>query len=127
MDIRYSSSGLPADPYSEAVIANEFIFLSGIVSEDMETGELLLGDIVYETNTVLENVKKLLQKYDSSMERIVKVEIYLRDYREIHQMNAAYVKHFPNGKLPARVCVEVGDLCAQCRIEMVVTALKVSV
>lgn len=124
MDIKYYSCDSAENLYSEAVIVNGVVFLSGIVSEDMETGELLLGDITHETNTILNNVKKLLSKYRSGMERVIKVEVYLRDYKDIDQMNEAYIKHFSNGKRPARFCAEVGNLYAQCKVEMVVTALQ---
>ena len=110
--------------YSEAVIVNDLIYLSGIVSEDLKTGELILGEIEDETEQVLKNLSLILEKHGSGMDKVIRVEIFLRDFKDRDRMNAVYVKFFPQNRLPSRVCVQVADLFDQCKIEILVIASK---
>lgn len=124
MNIKYIPSKITSSPYSEVVIVNDYLYLSGLVSENMKTGELLLGDIEFETDNIMNNLAQILNENDSGMDRLIRIEIYLRDYRDIEKMNATYIKHIPKEKLPSRLCVQVADLCDQCKIEVVAMACK---
>lgn len=110
--------------YSEAVLVNNTIYLSGIVSEDLNTGELILGEIEYETEQIMKNLSSILEKYGSGLDKVIRVEIFLRDFKDKDRMDATYVKFFPNNRLPSRVCVQVADLYGKCKIEILVIALK---
>lgn len=110
------------NPYSEAVILDDMIYLSGLVSENPETGELMLGTIEEETDQILKNLSGILVKNGSDMDHVVRVEIFLRDFKDRTKMNETYVRHFSKDRLPSRVCVQVLDLHDQCKIEVLVTA-----
>lgn len=111
-------------PYSDIVVEGKTLYLSGLVSEDMETGELVSGDITTETRQVFENLAAILAKYGSDMEHVVRVEVLLRDFSERDEMNAEYVRHFSPARMPARMCYGGVDLAETCKIEVMVTAVK---
>ena len=109
-------------PYSQAVRANGFVFVSGQIPLDPATGELLVGDIGQQTVRVLENLKAILEAAGSSMDRAVKVSVFLRDMSEFAGMNAIYAKYFPNNP-PARATVQVARLPRDVGVEIDVIAL----
>ena len=112
-------------PYSDLVVVNgDLLFLSGMVSEDLETGDLLPGDITAETRQTLSNLKTVLERYGSDMDHVIRVEVILSDFAERDAMNAEYVKHFSPQRLPSRVCFGGADLADGCKIEIMVTAAK---
>lgn len=113
-------------PFADVVVVdNDLMFLSGLISEDMETGEYLEGDIAAETCQTLNNLEKLLKEYGSDMEHVIRVEVILHEYKDCPEMNAEYVKHFNPEKMPARVCFGGVDLAAGCKIELMVIARKI--
>ena len=109
-------------PYSQAVRANGFIFVSGQIPIDPATGELLVGDIGQQTARVLENLKAILEAARSSLDKAVKVSVFLRDMSEFGGMNAVYSKYFPNDP-PARATVQVARLPRDVGVEIDVIAL----
>lgn len=104
--------------YSDAVIAGDEIYLSGLVSEDWETGELCPGTIEEETDRVLSNMKKMLMRYGSDMDKLIRVEIFLTDFSERDRMNTVYIRHFDKERMPSRLCVGVNALAEGCKVEM---------
>jgi 2-iminobutanoate/2-iminopropanoate deaminase len=109
-------------PYSQAVRANGFIFISGQIPIDPTTDELLCGDIGQQTTRVLENLKAILEAAGSSLDRAVKVSVFLKDMGEFAAMNAVYAKYFPANP-PARATVQVARLPRDVGVEMDVIAL----
>lgn len=109
-------------PYSQAVRANGFVFVSGQIPIDPATGDLLVGDIGQQTARVLENLKAILEAAGSSLDRAVKVSVFLRDMSEFGGMNAVYAKYFPNDP-PARATVQVARLPKDVGVEIDVIAL----
>jgi 2-iminobutanoate/2-iminopropanoate deaminase len=109
-------------PYSQAVIANGFAFLSGQIPLDPATGQLIEGDITAQTERVLENVKAVLEAAGSSLEAVVKTTVFLKDMSEFAQMNAVYGRYFP-GDAPARSTVEAARLPRDVRVEIDCIAL----
>ena len=100
------------------------LYLSGLVSEDMDTGELVAGDMTTETRQVLNNLERILKQYGSDMSHVLRVDVLLSDFSLRNEMNAEYIKHFPQEKIPARVCYGGVDLAAGCKIEIVAIAKK---
>ena len=112
-------------PYSDLVVVDgKFLFLSGLVSEDFETGELVPGDIATETRQALKNLAMILERYGSDMDHVVRIEVILADFSERDAMNAEYVKHFDPAHKPARLCFGGADLADGCKIEIMATAVR---
>jgi 2-iminobutanoate/2-iminopropanoate deaminase len=109
-------------PYSQAVKANGFIFVSGQVAFDPATGQLVEGDIARQTERVMENLKGILEAAGSSLHKAVKTTVYLKDMNDFAAMNEAYGRYFPSAP-PARATVEVARLPRDARVEIDVVAL----
>ncbi|OGP91804.1 MAG: deaminase, partial [Deltaproteobacteria bacterium RBG_16_47_11] len=99
----------PIGPYSQAIRAGNFIFLSGQTPIDPKTEELVKGDIRQQTQRVLENMKGVLESQGLGMEDVVKVSIFLKDMGHFIQMNEVYATYFSSSP-PARSTVEVSRL-----------------
>ena len=109
-------------PYSQAIQAGNFLFLSGQIPLDPTTGELVKGDIRKQTQQVLENIKGVLESQGLGMEDIVKVTIFLKDIGNFNQVNEVYATYFPSSP-PARSTVEVAKLPRDADIEIETIAL----
>jgi len=96
-------------PYSQAIKAGEFIFTAGQVGLDPQSGEIVDGGIEAETRQVLNNIKKILEAAGSSLDRVVKTTVYLRDIQDFAAMNGVYATFFPANP-PARSTVQVAAL-----------------
>ena len=88
--IQTSKVPTPIGPYSQAVIANGFLFASGQVAFDPATGELVLTDIQAETRQVMENIKAILEEAKLSFANVVKTTIFLSDMQLFAQVNEVY-------------------------------------
>ncbi len=104
-------------PYSQAIQAENLLFLSGQIALDPKTGELREGDIRQQTQQVLENVKGLLESLGLGMKDVVKVTIFLKDMGNFNQMNEVYAAYFSSAP-PARSTVEVAKLPRNAEIEI---------
>jgi 2-iminobutanoate/2-iminopropanoate deaminase len=109
-------------PYSQAIQAGDFLFLSGQIPLDPKTGELVEGDIRKQTQQVLENIKELLGSQGLGMEHVIKVTIFLKDIHSFNQVNEVYATYFPSSP-PARSTVEVAKLPKDTAIEIEAIAL----
>ena len=110
-------------PYSQAIKANGFVFISGQVAFDPATGELISGGIQEQTERVLNNLSAILAAAGSSWEKVVKTTVFLKDMGTFAQMNEVYAK-FCKGAPPARSTVEVARLPKDVAVEIDVIALQ---
>jgi len=110
-------------PYSQAVIAGGFVFTAGMLALDPQTGDVVGEDIGAQTRQALSNVQGILEAAGSSLDRVVKTTVFLRDIRDFPQMNAVYAEFFPADP-PARSTVEVGPLPKGALIEIDAIALR---
>jgi 2-iminobutanoate/2-iminopropanoate deaminase len=108
-------------PYSQAVRTGNLIFVSGQIPLDAATGQLVRGDIGTQTQQVLENVAAVLEAAGSSLAKVVKTTVYLRDLGEFGRMNEIYGKFFSRSA-PARATVQVARLPRDAAIEIDVVA-----
>jgi 2-iminobutanoate/2-iminopropanoate deaminase len=108
-------------PYSQAVVWNEMAFLSGQIPLDPATGQIVEGDIAAQTGRVLENIKAVLAASGSSIEQVLKTNVFLKDLGEFARMNEVYGRYFPKDP-PARSTVEVARLPRDVRVEIDVIA-----
>ena len=104
-------------PYSQAVIANGFAFLSGQIPLDPATNQLIEGDIAAQTERVMANLKAVLEACGSSLGEVVKTTVFLKDMGEFAKMNEVYGRHFSENP-PARATVEAARLPRDVRVEI---------
>jgi len=109
-------------PYSQAVKANGFVFLSGQIALDPRTQQIVEGDISAQTERVLENLKGIVEASGSSLQRVVNTTVFLTDMREFAAMNEVYSRYFVTHP-PARSTVEVARLPRDVRVEIDLIAL----
>jgi 2-iminobutanoate/2-iminopropanoate deaminase len=98
----------PAGHYSPAVVSNGFVFVSGQVAVDPETGEAVGGRIEDQTEICIRNLEKVLEAAGSSLDRVVKMTIYVSDESYWPAVNETYKKIFGDHK-PARAIIPVGS------------------
>jgi 2-iminobutanoate/2-iminopropanoate deaminase len=109
-------------PYSQAIKAGQWIFLSGQIPIDPETNQVALGSIEEQTSLVLRNAGHVLEAAGSSLERVVKVTLFIANMEEYPKINAVYSTFFPNIP-PARSVVQVARLPRDVGIEAEMIAL----
>ena len=114
----------PIGPYSQAVIAGDFIFTAGQVPVDPATNKVVEGDVQAQARRSLENIKAVLEAAGSSMNKVVKVTVFLKDMNDFAQVNEIYAQYFTENK-PARSAVQVAKLPLDVMVEIEAIALKV--
>jgi len=104
-------------PYSQAVVANGFAYLSGQIAIDPKTNQLITGDVGAQTTRVLENLKAVLEACESSLELVVKTTIYLQDLGNAATVNGIYAQYFPKNP-PARATIQAARLPLDVAVEI---------
>ena len=113
----------PKSPYSPAVRAGGFIFVSGQGPNDPATNQMSFGDIRHETRVVLNNVKRILEGCGASMADVVKCSVFLSDGKDFAAMNEIFAEFFCDHK-PARTTVEAKFAVPQMKVEIDCIAYK---
>ena len=114
-------------PYSQAVLANGFVFVSGQIPLDPATGAMIQStDVAVQAERVLENVKAVLAAAGSSLNDVVKATVFLADMADFAAVNAVYGRYFADGVRPARAAVQAAALPLGARVEIEVIALAQS-
>jgi 2-iminobutanoate/2-iminopropanoate deaminase len=121
--IQTSNAPDPIGPYSQAVLANDTLYVSGQIAINPQTGELVLSDIKSETIQVMENIKAILNAASISFENVVKTSIFLIDMNNFSMVNEVYGSYF-NTNFPARETVQVSKLPKSVNVEISVIAIK---
>ena len=122
---RITPPGTPAPmgPYSPAVRAGDFLFVSGQGPVDPATQKMSYGDIQHETRIVLNNVKRILEGCGSTMADVVKCSVFISDGKDFAAMNQIYAEFFGNAK-PARTTVETKFADPKMKVEIDCIAYK---
>lgn len=110
-------------PYSQAVEAGGFLFVSGQIPLDPASGEMVEGGIEAQTAQVLENLQAILIAAGASLTDVVKTTVYLKEMGDFARVNEVYVRYFAED-CPARVCVAVSDLPKGALVEIDVIAVR---
>ena len=110
-------------PYSQAIEAGGFVFVSGQIPLIPATGELVEGSVEVQTARVLENLKAILEAAGSSLESVVKTTVYITNMDDFAKVNGIYGQYFQENP-PARVCVEVSKLPKGVLVEIDVIAAR---
>jgi 2-iminobutanoate/2-iminopropanoate deaminase len=108
-------------PYSQAIQANDFIFVSGQIPLDPATQQIVEGGVAQQTERVLANLEAILRAAGSGLEKVVRTTVYLKDMGEFAAMNGVYERFFPFAA-PARSTVEVARLPKDVLVEIEVVA-----
>ena len=108
-------------PYSQAIIHNGIIYVSGQGAVDPQTNEIKLGSVEEEAGLALENLRIILQEAGSSLAKVLTVTVYLLDIEEYARFNEVYKKYFKENR-PARTCIQAGRLPFNTRVEITATA-----
>lgn len=109
-------------PYSQAVTAGGFVFTSGQIPLDPQTGEFVAGGIAEQTEQVIKNLSAVLEEAGTSLDRVVKTTVFLADMNDFAAMNEVYGRYFEAEK-PARSTVQAAALPRNARVEIDVVAL----
>ena len=109
-------------PYSQAIRAGGFIFVSGQIAIEPDSGTISPGGVSEQTDRVMKNLTAILAAADSHMEKVVKSTVYLKNMSDFAIMNEVYGKYFPDAP-PARATVEVSRLPKDVLVEIDVVAL----
>ena len=107
----------PVGPYSQGVIEGDLIFVAGQGPINPGTGSLELGDVRAETKRVFENLRAILQAAGSSLDHVVKCNVYLRDITDFAAMNEVYATYF-SAPFPARTTIQAGALPGGIAVEI---------
>jgi 2-iminobutanoate/2-iminopropanoate deaminase len=113
----------PIGPYSQAIVEDGLIFVAGQGCMNPATGKLELGDVRSETTRVFENMRAILEAAGSSLEKVVKCNVYLRDINDFAAMNEVYATFF-TAPYPARTTIQAGALPGGIAVEIECTAKK---
>jgi 2-iminobutanoate/2-iminopropanoate deaminase len=109
-------------PYEQAIKVGEFVYVSGQIPLDPKTGQLVDGGIKEQTCQVMENLKAILEAAGSSLDRVVKATVFLKNIADFAAMNEIYAEYFGQSK-PARSTVAVADLPRGALVEIDFIAL----
>jgi 2-iminobutanoate/2-iminopropanoate deaminase len=108
----------PPAPYSHAVRAGDFLFVTGQLAEDPVTGAIDRGSIVEQTQRVMENLKLVLDHAQSSFDNVVMARLFLTDFRDYQAVNDVFSSYFKSGRRPSRTTVGVIALAGQGNVEI---------
>jgi len=107
----------PIGPYSQAIVEGDFIFLAGQGPTNPATGKVEMGDVASETRRTFENMKAVLEAAGSSLDKVVKCNVYLRDIKDFAAMNEVYKTYF-KAPYPARTTIQAGALPGGIAVEI---------
>ena len=124
MKVQVQTESAPAaiGPYSQAIRANGFVYVSGQIPIDPQTGEFVAGGVREQTEQVLKNLSAVLNAAGSGLENVVKTTVFLADMKEFAAMNEVYAKFFAI-EPPARATVAAAGLPRDARVEIEAVAL----
>jgi 2-iminobutanoate/2-iminopropanoate deaminase len=112
-----SQAPKPIGPYSQGVISGGFLFCSGQIALDPETGEMLDGSVEAQTERVFENLVAVLREAKMGLGNVVKTTVYLADMADFPRMNEVYAR-FLGERSPARTTIQAGGLPKDARVEI---------
>jgi 2-iminobutanoate/2-iminopropanoate deaminase len=110
-------------PYSQAIRANGFVFVSGQIALDPVTNTLVTGDVAFQTDRVLKNLAGILNAAGTGLDKVVRTTVFLKNMGDFAAMNEVYARHFHTAP-PARSTVEVSRLPKDVLVEIDVIALS---
>jgi len=115
--IQTDKAPTPIGPYSQAIVEGDFLFLAGQGPTNPATGKVELDNVTTETKRTFENMKAILEAAGSSLDKVVKCNVYLRDIKDFAAMNEVYRTYF-KAPYPARTTIQAGALPGGIAVEI---------
>ena len=123
--IKTDKAPQPMGPYSQAIVEGNFVFVAGQGPINPATGKREMGDVRSETKRIFENIRAILEAAGSSLDHVVKCNVYLRDITDFAAMNEVYQTYF-SAPFPARTTIQAGALPGGIAVEIECIAKKAS-
>ena len=117
-EINTSQAPAAIGPYSQAVRAGDFLFISGQIPLDPETMEIVEGGIEEQAVRVFKNLQAILNKADLDFQDVVKAEVFLDDINNFAAVNEVYSRYFTSDPMPARQAIEAANLPKLVKVEI---------
>lgn len=114
----------PIGPYSQAVLYNDTLYMSGQIAIVPQTGNLIKGDVQKETEQVMNNIGAILKEAGMNYSHVLKTTIFIKDMDDFQKINMTYGSFFDESNAPARETVEVSRLPKDVNVEISVLAIK---
>lgn len=112
----------PIGPYSPAVKSGDFLFLSGQIGKNPDSGNLVEGGVADEVDQIMKNIARLLEADGIDFSNVVQSQVFLKNIEDYSAMNEVYARYFEGVIPPARAAVEVADLPGGASVEIMMTA-----
>lgn len=109
-------------PYSQAVECNGFLYTSGQIPINPDTGDLIINNIKEETHQVMKNLQAVLNEAKTDFSKVIKATIFIKDMNQFAEINEVYASYLTEGKYPARETVQVAKLPKDVGVEISVIA-----
>ena len=122
--INTTKAPTPIGPYSQAVLSNNTLYLSGQIALNPKTMELVQGGIIKETEQIMQNLKSVLEAAEMNFENIVKSSIFLTNMNDFSQVNEVYGSYFKDDTAPARETIAVKTLPKNVNVEISMIATR---
>lgn len=116
--IQTNHAPLPIGPYSQAILAGDFLYVSGQIAINPQTNSINENDVQSQTHMVFKNLQAILHAAELSMDDVVKVEVYLKDLEHFRKVNDIYKIYFSGPVKPARQAMQVSKLPLDALIEI---------
>ena len=117
--LTFSNAPERVGPFSHAVKAGEFLFVTGqMPTQKNDKTKLVFGGIEIQTKQVMENLKNVLNEANSNFDKVIFARVYLVNFQDFDKMNAVYESYFSKNKLPARTCIGVTGLAVGASVEI---------
>lgn len=120
-EVKTDDAPIADAPLSQALTTEDFVFVSGQVPVDPESGEIVDGDVKTETRQTMENISSILTEAGCSLDDIVKATVFINDVSDFKEMNEVYSEYMGE-PYPARSAIEVGNLAMDITVEIEVIA-----
>lgn len=121
--VKTEKAPAPVGAYNQATLAHGTLYVSGQIALDPATGDLLTDNIETETRRVMDNLKAIVEAAGSSMEKVLKCEVFVSDMQDFGRINAVYSTYFDESTAPARALVQVANLPKYVNVEISCIAL----
>ena len=121
--IKTENAPKPIGPYNQAIIAGNYMFISGQIALNPKNSELITSEIKKETTQVMENLKAILTEASLTFENVVKTTIFLSDMNDFSSVNEIYGSYLNNSTAPARETVQVSKLPVGVNVEISMIAM----